>query len=148
MCTLLDILATKGTGAVAIAPHATLHEAARAMHDLGIGSLVVGSTQAPVGLLSERDLVRRLAVDRHAGDVTVQQVMGPVVEVDGEADSVYCLHLMTERRLRHFLVFSQGSPVGIVSIGDLVKAHIDEQHRAIAELDSYLHSRPSAAVAG
>jgi len=143
MPTALDILAHKGDGAVAISPHANLHDAARAMHDLGIGSLVVGSVSDPLGIVSERDLVRRLAVDRNAGDATVAEVMGPVVEIDGESESACCMQVMTDRRLRHLMVRSEGVYVGVVSIGDLVKAQLMAQHEAIVELDSYLHSRPS-----
>lgn len=60
MLTTADILHSKGGGAVAIAPDATLHQAARAMCDLGIGSLVVGSLEDPKGCITERDLVKRL----------------------------------------------------------------------------------------
>ncbi len=143
MPTALNILTAKGDGAVAISAHASLHDAARAMHDLGIGSLVVGSVADPLGIVAERDLVRRLAVDRNASEATVAEVMGPVIEIDGETEIASCMQVMTDRRLRHLMVRDEGTFVGIVSIGDLVKAQLSAQHEAIAELDSYLHSRPS-----
>jgi CBS domain-containing protein len=148
MLFLADILKHKGRGAVSIAATATLQEAARAMDGLGIGSLLVGSSDEPVGLVSERDLVRRLAIDPLAGNAQVAEVMGPVVEVGLDAEVPHGLHVMTERRLRHLVVVEKEEVVGIVSIGDLVKAQRDEQREAIIELDRYLHDRPNVVAEG
>lgn len=143
MSSIEHILTRKGTGVVAIAPDATLREAARAMHDLGIGSLVVGSGEDPIGLICERDLVNRLAIDPDAGEARVDQVMGPAICVRAEDDSAHALAVMTDSRARHLLVKQDGLVIGLISIGDLVKAQRDEQREAICELDRYLHDRPS-----
>jgi CBS domain-containing protein len=113
------------------------------MYDLGIGSLVVGSTSDARGMVSERDLVQRLAIDSNAAQACVAEIMGPVVSVDANDEVAHALALMTDSRARHLLVLQNGAILGLVSIGDLVKAQRDEQRQALSELDHYLHDRPS-----
>lgn len=143
MTCIADIIARKGSGIVAIAPTATLREAARAMFDLGIGSLVVGSASEPQGLISERDLVHRLAIDNNASEARVEQIMGPTITVAGSDEMAHALALMTDSRARHLLVRDDDGIIGLISIGDLVKTQRDEQRQALNELDQYLHDRPS-----
>ncbi len=126
-----SILRTKGAKVVTIAPDTTIGEAAKLLKRERIGAVVVsedGSTVA--GILSERDIVSGLAEPtRRAGLVEqpVSALMTREVLTCDPADAVEkCMHLMTDRRVRHLPVVQGGKMVGLVSIGDVVKNRLEE----------------------
>lgn len=143
MSPISQVLSHKGGAVLAIDADATLHSAAQMMARHGVGSLAVRSGGTIIGILSERDLVLRLASGAGAVIVmTVRDAMHEVHEIDWDDDIRHAMALMTDRQVRHLLVRREGMLVGIVSIGDLVKATIAEQEGAIASLQHYITGQP------
>jgi CBS domain-containing protein len=98
--------------------------------------------QELVGIVSERDYARKvILMGRSSGETPVSQIMTtPVTTIGPDASVDECMRLMTERRIRHLPVIDRGGVAGVVSIGDLVKAVIEDQQHAIEQLESYIHS--------
>jgi CBS domain-containing protein len=121
------ILATKGGQVFTIGPEQLLREALGLLARHGVGALVVvDMSQRPVGILSERDIVRAAARDEALFAREVRTIMTRDVIVGEPADDLQAVsHTMTERRIRHLPVIEGGRLVGIVSIGDVVKAQRD-----------------------
>ncbi len=138
------LLAVKGRDVATIDRTQTLHEAVALLRERGIGALVVASAdQRPLGMISERDVVRALAVDG-------VEVMERAVETAMSRDVVTCteattvdelMATMTARRIRHVPVVAEGRLVGLVSIGDVVKARVTELEIARRELLDYVNAR-------
>lgn len=139
MITIRQILAAKGGQVFSVQSQANLGEAATTMAERGIGALAVHEGEVIVGLLSERDLVVCLARQGvGAATAAVASVMQPPLHIDIDADLHDGLGQMTDRRRRHLLVQDHGRVVGMVSIGDLVKAVHDEQVGTISSLHQYI----------
>ena len=141
MKTVSQILRSKPDQAVhTIEPTASAHEAARLMADNNIGALVVVEHGKVVGIVSERDHVRKLVLlGRSPSDTRVGDIMSsPVMYVHPHHTGDECMALMTENRLRHLPVMDGDALVGLVSIGDLVKATISEQRFIIEQLEHYI----------
>lgn len=139
MITIRQILAHKGNRILEIPASATLTEAAQAMSSQGVGALAVRANGDIIGLLSERDLVLRLARDgTRTATEPISDAMQPTVDIDIDEDLNTGLGLMTNRRRRHLLVRDGGTVVGMVSIGDLVKATLEEQAGTISSLHQYI----------
>lgn len=139
MITIREILHTKGDRIVGIGAHATLAEAARCMSEHGVGALAVRDGSTVVGMLSERDLVLALAKhDAGAAATEVGQAMHPSTEIGPDDDIDEAMRRMTDRRRRHLLVRDGGATLGMVSIGDLVKAMQEEQAGTITSLHRYI----------
>jgi len=117
-----DVLAKKGSEVVTIEPAATVHDAVRLMVERNIGAVVVTHGGAPVGILSERDVLRLIARDPiPLGEAHVADLMTTDLVVGLASDDVsYAMAVMTNNRVRHLPVLDDGALVGIVSIGDLV----------------------------
>jgi CBS domain-containing protein len=132
--TVKTILSHKGNDVVTIKPTATLCDAAKILDEHGIGAVVItGADQQILGILSERDIVRRLAHSaRVAGgyqlsDEQVEKVMTRQVATCKESDTVYeLMERMTTGKFRHLPVIEDGRLAGIVSIGDVVKHRLAE----------------------
>ena len=123
-----DILQKKPSQVFTIHPRHTLYEASQILADNNVGALVVEDDQhSLVGILSERDIVRQLAQHNAAvGTLTVGEVMTTEVVIALPDDDVaYLSNTMTNNRIRHLPVMQEGKLVGIVSIGDVVKAQLD-----------------------
>ncbi|SDT87147.1 CBS domain-containing protein [Pseudomonas pohangensis] len=136
-----EVLRYKADSAlVSVTPMTTVLEAVMLMAEKGIGSLLVMEGEKMVGILSERDYVRRVALfERSALGTTVGEVMTvDVVTVSPTDGTQYCMQLMTDKRLRHLPVVENGELVGLLSIGDLVKHVIQEQESLIKHLESYI----------
>ena len=142
MKTARQLLASKTSGVVSIAPDATVLDALRLMADRDIGALLVLDGQKLVGILSERDYARKVVLlGRASRDLPVRDIMTHkvlCVTPDQKVDE--CMALMTQKRCRHLPVLEEKHVVGILSIGDLVKEMLTEQQLVIQQLESYIHS--------
>lgn len=134
------ILGSKGAQVVSMPPQATIAEACRLLADHRIGAVLVLDGDEVVGILTERDYARKVALmGRASKDSPVRSIMtADVVCVPPTGTVQDCMELMTERRVRHLPVVENGRVVGLVSIGDLVKATIDEQEFTISQLKNYI----------
>ena len=146
MTVVAEILKTKPEGLVhSIAPTATVLQALQSMADLRVGALLVMQDNAIVGILTERDYARKIAlmgrtsVSTLVSDVMTQDVM----YVQPTQTSEECMALMTENRLRHLPVVEDGAVLGMISIGDLVKDIISEQKFIIEQMKHYISGRIS-----
>ena len=137
-----DVIAGKAIkDIVTIQPHATVRDLLALLAQYNIGAAVVSSDGTTVdGIVSERDIVRRLnGNDAGLGD-TVAEIMTTEVQTCEPSSSLDDVRTtMTEGRFRHLPVCENGRLVGVVSIGDVVKAHIDQVEFERDQLDSYLH---------
>jgi CBS domain-containing protein len=136
-----DILATKGSAVLEIDAEATVFDAVSKMVDGNVGSLLVTEGGRLVGIVTERDYLRRVAiVGRDERTTPVREVMSaPIVYTTPESSIEECMAVMTERRIRHLLVLTESREVmGVVSIGDLVKYQTREQSAQIKFLEEYI----------
>jgi CBS domain-containing protein len=141
MKTAAQILRSKPDQTVhAMEPTASAYEAARFMADKNIGAVVVMERGKVIGIVSERDCARKLvAMARSSPDTLLRDIMSsPVMYVHPDQTGDECMALMTENRLRHLPVMDGGQLIGLVSIGDLVKATISEQQFIIEQLEHYI----------
>jgi CBS domain-containing protein len=135
METVKSILEAKGGEVYSVGPEATLYEALEVMADKNVGAvLVLDPAGAVLGIFTERDFVRKFMIKGRSGEGTkVKEIMTARVLYVGPATSVSdCMNLMTEKRVRHLPVMLDGKPVGIVSIGDVVKAILKSQEQVIS----------------
>ncbi|MGN1055712.1 MAG: CBS domain-containing protein [Comamonas sp.] len=143
MTTVAEILKTKTLSQViSIAPMATVYDALRLMADKDIGAVLIVEDGHIVGIFTERDYARKIALmGRASVDTPVRDVMTKaVLFVERTDSSEACMQLMTSKRLRHLPVMDQGQLVGLISIGDLVKNIISEQQFVIEQLEHYITS--------
>lgn len=141
MTTVSQVLHNKTEKAIfTISPEATVLEAISLMANKGIGALIVTDEQRVVGILSERDYTRRVALmERSSYNTTVSEIMTNKVLTVGLNNTVEdCLQLMTDRHLRHLPVLEDERLVGLISIGDLVKAAMEDQRLMIDQLQQYI----------
>ncbi|MGP0173963.1 CBS domain-containing protein [Pseudomonas sp. NCHU5208] len=141
MKTVAEVLRTKPTGLLySIDADDSLLDGLRIMAEKSIGALVVMSAGRLVGIVSERDYVRKVALaERSMLNAKVSEIMTRDVISVGPRDSLqHCMELMTERRLRHLPVLAEGELIGLLSIGDLVKETIAEQADLIRQLEQYI----------
>lgn len=124
---IASLLSTKGVDVITVTPDASIREAVRLLDAHNIGALVVMSgAERPAGIVSERDIVRALARDESVLDRPVSTIMTKEVIVGAPQDDLVTVsNTMTEHRIRHLPVMDRGRLVGIVSIGDVLKAQRD-----------------------
>jgi len=141
MATARHLLDRKGRAIFSIGPDEPVLEAIRIMADRHVGALLVMKGEELIGIVSERDYARKVILKgRSSADTPVAQIMStPVVTVSLGNSVQECMQLMTTRRLRHLPVVEGKKVVGMVSIGDLVKAVMEEQQQTIEQLESYIH---------
>lgn len=142
MQTVSQILRTKGAAIYSVEPDDPVLEAIRQMADRGVGALLVLRGRELAGIVSERDYARKVVLlGRSSAETPVWQIMStPVVTVGRDATVQHCLETMTARRIRHLPVVDAGEVVGMLSIGDCVKAVIDAQQREIEDLQRFIRS--------
>jgi CBS domain-containing protein len=143
MRTVRQLLESKGSEVHAISPDAAVIDAIRLMAEKGIGALVVlepGGRLA--GIVSERDYARKIVLEgRSSKDTPVRDIMtADVITVGLDDVAPACMQLVTEQRVRHLPVVVDGRVAGVVSIGDLVKAVIEEQQFELEHLQRYITS--------
>jgi CBS domain-containing protein len=139
---LLDRKPGHVPAAYSIEPDEPVLDAIQMMADHGIGAVLVVKDGELRGILSERDYARKVVLlGRSSSDTPAWQIMSsPVVTVAPEDSLDHCMRTMTERRIRHLPVVARGQIAGVLSIGDLVKAVIEEQRQTIQQLEAYIHS--------
>lgn len=141
MTTVSQVLNNKTNSFVStINPDATVLEAISQMANQGIGAILVIEHDQVVGILSERDYTRKIALMQRTSDhTTVAEIMtSQVLSVTKQNTVEECLELMTERHIRHLPVIENEKLVGLVSIGDLVKATMEDQKILIEQLQQYI----------
>jgi CBS domain-containing protein len=134
------ILRQKGSLVHSISPDATVYEALEMLEEKNVGALLVMEGDDLVGLLSERDYVRKVKLKGYSStDLKVSEIMStPVVTVAPSATVDECMRCMTDKRCRHLPVVNEGKVAGVVSIGDLVNWIMTVQDVAIHQLEDYI----------
>ena len=141
MTTVRQLLDQKGRKIWSIKPNATVFDAIAKMAERDIGSLVVMDGDELVGIITERHYARNVFLKGKASPATsVSDIMERKVIIAQPEQSVEnCMAIMSEKRVRHLPVFEGKKPIGIVSIGDLVKSIIGDQKFVIDQLEHYIH---------
>jgi CBS domain-containing protein len=140
MQTVSHLLQVKGNQIFSVAPQDSVLRAIEIMATRHVGALLVMNEGVLIGIISERDYARKVILkNRSSHDTPVSDIMtSPAISVAPEETVHHCMQLMTEGRFRHLPVVKTGRVVGILSIGDLVKAVIQEQSAHIEQLERYI----------
>ena len=134
-----DILKIKGDAVYSVSPSASVLDALKLMAEKGIGAILVMEEEQVVGIFSERDYARRVALQGRSESTPVSEVMTEdIYFVHPEQTIQECLAQMTDKHIRHLPVVAGDTVVGVISIGDLVKATIDHQADLIRNLEDYI----------
>jgi len=138
MNTVKEILDTKGRDVISVTPDSIVIEALTLMAERNIGAILVLEKSGEIaGILSERDFARKIIVKGRACDTSkVKDIMtSKIICAEPSTSLVECMNLMTSNRFRHLPIKENGKVVGVISIGDVVKALIEQQERIIAQQD-------------
>ena len=142
MAVVAQLLKQKRDTIYSVGPEAPVLEAIRLMAEHGVGALLVMQEQQLVGVVSERDYARKVILKgRSSSETSVRQIMSsPVFTVRPDQSVRECMQLVNDRRVRHLPVVEGERVVGVLSIGDLVRAVLEEQQKTIEELEQYIRS--------
>jgi len=142
MLSVQQLLDHKPKAIYSVAPTDAVLTAIQKMAEHHIGALLVMTGDKLVGIVSERDYARKVVLlGRSATETRVEAIMtSKVITVTPKQDAHDCMRLMTDMRIRHLPVVSGDRVTGVLSIGDLVRAVIEEQERTIADLETYIRS--------
>ena len=140
MRTVRQLLESKPAEIIAISPDAPVIDAIRLMAERRVGALVVMEGARLAGILSERDYARKIVLQgRSSKDTPVRDIMtAEVITVRPEDSSDHCMQVVTDKRIRHLPVMQGGDVIGVLSIGDLVRAVIEEQKQELDQLQRYI----------
>ena len=140
MQTVRQLLGGKSPEVYAVSPDAAVIEAIRLMAEKGIGAVLVMDGPRLVGILSERDYARKIVLhSRSSANTPVRDIMTAQLITVTPAEAVErCLQLVTDKRIRHLPVIEDEKVVGVISIGDLVKAVIEYQREELDHLQQYI----------
>ena len=143
MKTVAQLLRAKGHEVLSVSPELSVFEALQVMAEKNVGALLVVEGERLVGVFSERDYARKVILKgKSSKDTPVQEIMSShVLYVRPEQTIEDCMALMTDKRVRHLPVMEEGRVVGVISIGDVVKAIIAEQEFIIEQLQNYITGR-------
>ena len=135
-----DILQSKGGEVWTTSPQSTVYEAICLMGEKNIGALVVVEDGAVIGVFSERDYSRKVALQgRTSRDTLVGDILGqPVITIRRKDSIEKCMQAMTEHRVRHLPVVDESSLIGLISMGDLVRWAMESQNHTILQLQGYI----------
>lgn len=138
--TLGAILRTKGQQVWSVSPEATVYEAIAQMADKSAGALVVMEEGRPAGMISERDYARKVVLEgRSSKDTRVAEIMSAPAIVAGPRETIDdAMRRMTDHRIRHLPVIENEQVIGVISMGDLVRATIVDQAATIEHLHTYI----------
>jgi len=139
-----DLLSRKPRGLHCVAPEDTVYRAVSVMAQTEVGALLVMHEDKLVGILSERDYARQIILKgRKSQETLVEEIMTRrVITVSPERSIQECMELLTEHQIRHLPVVEDGRVVGVVTIGDVVRAVLEQQNIAIDELSRYVSGEP------
>lgn len=142
MSRVSEILEAKGRALHEIDADASVLDAVRKMVEANVGSLLVTDGDAITGIVTERDYLRRVAIEgRNENETPVREIMSsPLVVVTPDTSVEECMALMTDRRIRHLPVAEGGKVVAVVSIGDVVKFQSQQQSFEIKYLNDYINT--------
>ncbi len=140
MLQVKHLLDDKGHEILAITPDAPVLDAIKTMAERRIGALLVMQGDKLVGIVSERDYARNVVLKgRSSSSTNVLEIMGTDMVTVGLDDSVdHCMRLCTNQRVRYLPVVEDGKTIGVLSLGDLVKAVISQQTEQIEQLQRYI----------
>jgi CBS domain-containing protein len=143
MKTVRQLLRGKGPGVLSVSPETPVFEALQVMAEKNVGALLVVEREELVGIFSKRDYARKVILKgKSSKETPVKDIMSShVLYVRPEQTIEDCMALMTDKHVRHLPVLDQGKLVGVISIGDVVKALIDEQQFIIEQLQNYITGR-------
>ncbi len=138
--TILELLQARDGDIWAVSPQATVYDALRMLADKDVGALLVIENDKLVGVFSERDYARKIVLHgKSSAETFVWEIMSQgVVTISPQSTIDECMTLMTDKRVRHLPVMVGDKVVGIVSIGDIVKAIITKQAHTIENLEQYI----------
>lgn len=139
------LIGNKGGQVWALEPSASVYDAIAMMADKRVGALLVMRGTELLGIVSERDYARKVILQgRSSHETPVSEIMSsPVLTVTPEHTVGECMHLVTEKRIRHLPVMEGGRVTGMVSIGDLVNWLISEQQQTIRHLETFISGMAS-----
>ncbi|RZA36644.1 MAG: CBS domain-containing protein [Lysobacteraceae bacterium] len=142
MHTLRQLLGNKTPEIFAVAPGDSVIDAIRLMAEKGVGAVLVMEGSRLAGIVSERDYARKIVLHgRSSSDTSVRDIMTAEVVTVRPQDTVeHCMQVVTDHRIRHLPVVEDAQVVGVISIGDLVKAVIEDQKVQLDELQRYIAS--------
>ena len=145
MKTVHEILQSKGNTIWSVSPGTTVYAALQLMAEKEVGALLVLNEGILVGIISERDYARKVVLQgKLSKDTLVKEIMSPkVIYVNTSLSVEECMALMINKRIRHLPVMQDDKLVGIISIGDVVKAVIDEKEFTIDQLEHYIKGTPN-----
>jgi CBS domain-containing protein len=137
-----DILAIKGQDIWSVGPDISVYDAIHLLAEKEIGALIVMQNDKLVGVISERDYARQIILKEKSSKKTlVGEIMTKkVVTASPDQDVSECMALMTDKRIRHLPIVANDEVVGVISIGDLIRAVISEQQSTIVDLEKYISS--------
>lgn len=135
-----DVLQTKGQEVWSVSPDGSVYDALTLMAEKNVGALLVMESDRVVGIISERDYARKVILKgKSSKELAVKEIMtSRVVWVRPEQTMEECMELMTDKHIRHLPVLDEDRLVGLISIGDVVKAIIAEKEFIIGQLEGYI----------
>lgn len=135
-----ELLQAKGHEVWSVTPDTSVYDSLKLMADKNVGALLVFDADKVVGVFSERDYARKVILEgKSSKELSVEEIMSPeVVSVNPSQSIDECMALMTNKRIRHLPVLEGNRLVGIISIGDVVKATISEWEVTITHLENYI----------
>ena len=144
MATVRDMLRSKGYDVWSVAPDTTVYNALKLMAEKNIGAVLVMEADTVMGILSERDYARKIILQgKTSTDTPTREIMTErVMCVHPEETAEQCMALMTEKKVRHLPVLEDNQLIGMISIGDVVKATIAQQEFIIEQLEDYIRGTP------
>lgn len=144
MATVRDMLKTKGFEVWSVAPDASVYHALELMAEKNIGAVLVMESDRMIGILSERDYARKVILHgKSSADTPASEIMTDRVMCVGPEDSAeQVMALITEKKIRHLPVLEDGELIGLISIGDVVKATIAQKEFIIEQLEQYVKGTP------
>ena len=140
MSNVREVIQRKGDSVLTVSSKTSVREAIGKMSDANIGAIVIQDGDQPCGIFTERDYLRKIALEgRSSADTAVSEVMSsPLITVPSSESTRKAMETMTEARCRHLIVVDDGAMVGIVSLGDLVKHLLLEKEAEVEQLSSYI----------
>ena len=141
MKTVQQLLQSKRYSVVSVEPSSTVLDALKVMAEKEIGAVIVIDNEHLVGIFSERDYARKVALQgKSSKDTPVREIMTEkVVCVRPDQTIDDCMGLMTDKRIRHLPVLEHKKVIGVISIGDVVKEMLSDKEFVIKQLESYIH---------